>query len=174
MSQHECNQDDRWVRSVVEQYEGPLVRYAFHIVGDLDRARDVVQDTFMRFCRAERRQLDDHVAEWLFTVCRNRALDVRRKEKRMKTITADQAAAQQSREAGQAQTVEQRDSAGRIQQLLLKLTENQQEVIRLKFQNDLSYREISGITGLSISNVGYLIHTAIQKIRAEIAADSGT
>jgi RNA polymerase sigma-70 factor (ECF subfamily) len=53
------------------------------------------------------------------------------------------------------------------------LPDNQQEVVRLKFQNGLSYREISCITKLSVSNVGYLIHTAIQKIRAELQVELG-
>jgi len=49
---------------------------------------------------------------------------------------------------------------------------NQQEVVRLKFQNDLSYQEISRITKLSVSNVGFLIHTAIKTIRRKLKAES--
>ena len=49
--------------------------------------------------------------------------------------------------------------------LLDRLPDNQQEVIRLKFQNDLSYREISEITGLSVSNVGFLLHVGIKRLR---------
>ena len=48
------------------------------------------------------------------------------------------------------------------------LSKNQQDVLVLKFQNDLSYKDISEITGLSITNVGYLIHTGIQNIRNNI------
>ena len=47
----------------------------------------------------------------------------------------------------------------------IELPDNQQEVIRLKFQNDLSYREISEITGLSVSNVGFLLHVGIKRLR---------
>ena len=52
--------------------------------------------------------------------------------------------------------------------LLERLPHNQQEVIRLKFQQGLSYKEIAAITELSASNVGYLIHTAVKKLRAEL------
>ena len=51
--------------------------------GDRDRARDVVQETFVELERSERRQTDSAPAKWLFTVCRNRALNICRKEKRM-------------------------------------------------------------------------------------------
>ena len=161
----------QWVRSVVSQYEGRLVRYATQITGEVESARDVVQDTFMKLCAEQQASIDGHLAQWLFTVCRNRALDVVRKEKRMTTITDKQAATQQSRERGQAAAAEQQEDAQRVLQLVDGLPDNQREVVRLKFQNGLSYREISSITELSVSNVGYLLHTAIQRLRKELQVD---
>jgi hypothetical protein len=49
-----------WIREVLSQREGPLIRYAAQITGDLDRARDVVQDTFLRLCAEDRSRLDGH------------------------------------------------------------------------------------------------------------------
>ena len=89
----------------------------------------------------------------------------------MRTLTPQAAAAQASPEPDQAAVAEYRDSAQQIQQVVAHLPDNQQEVVRLKFQNGLSYREISRITKLSVSNVGYLIHTAIRKIRAELQVE---
>src|SRR5262245_12845384 len=89
-----------WMRSVVERFEGPLVRYARRITGDLERARDVVQETFLKLCAEEQSRLEGHVAEWLFTVCRNRAVDIRRKESRMSSLTKDQMTRCESRDAG--------------------------------------------------------------------------
>ena len=54
--------------------------------------------------------------------------------------------------------------------LIDRLPVKQQEVIRLKFQNGFSYKEISRITEHSVTNVGFLIHTAVQRLRAEFAA----
>jgi RNA polymerase sigma factor (sigma-70 family) len=45
------------------------------------------------------------------------------------------------------------------------LPPRQQEVIQLKFQNDLSYQEIAEITKTSANNVGVLIHTALKTLR---------
>ena len=78
----------RWISSAVQEYEGALVRYATQITGDLDRGRDVVQDTFLRLCKQDPQELDGRLAQWLFAVCRNRALDIRRKEDRMKSMTS--------------------------------------------------------------------------------------
>ena len=56
----------------LERYEAPLVGYATHILGDVEHARDVVQDTFLKLCREGPGKVRDHLAQWLFTVCRNR------------------------------------------------------------------------------------------------------
>lgn len=156
---------------MVARYEGPLIRYAAQFTADVDRARDVVQDAFLRLCREDRAQVEGHLAQWLFTVCRNRALDVRRKEKRMKAMTDEQASSQTSREENQDRLLERHDSVDRVVRVLSTLSENQQEVVRLKFQSGLSYREISDITELSVSNVGFLLHTALKKIRERLEAE---
>lgn len=169
MSRQDPTYERQWIRAVVERYQRQLVRYAARITGDLERGRDVVQDTFLRLCREHRTKVDGHLVEWLFTVCRNQALDVRRKEKRMEPLWAEQVTDSE----GQAIAVENRDSFQRVCLLLEGLPENQQEVVRLKFQAGLSYREISGITGLSISNVGYLLHVAIRDLRRGLHVDEG-
>jgi len=164
-----------WVRSVLDQYEGALIRYAQRITRDAERARDVVQETFLRLCKQDRADLDGHLAEWLFTVCRNKALDVQRKECRMATVADTEMEFGQSESccSTPSQIAEQRDSAEHVIGLLGELPGNQQEVIRLKFQNGLSYRAISEITGLSTSNVGYLIHD-MKRSRLRLAVKRGS
>ncbi|REJ67943.1 MAG: sigma-70 family RNA polymerase sigma factor [Planctomycetota bacterium] len=161
----------RLVRDAVRRHESSLLRYAARITGDLERARDVVQDTFLKLCREDLAQLDGHLTQWLYTVCRRGAIDVCRKEQRMSTISQEQAAGVASREASQAEAAENRDTAARVAVILAELSENQQEVIRLKFQHGLSYREISAVTELSVSNVGYLIHTALGKVRQRLRVE---
>ncbi|MCZ6698402.1 MAG: sigma-70 family RNA polymerase sigma factor [Planctomycetota bacterium] len=159
---------EQWLRSLLERYEGPLVGYAARLIGDADRARDVVQDTFIRLCAQPRSSLDGHVAQWLFTVCRRRALDVRRKESRVQSLTEAAAESCESPHAGPDRLAEDRHMSNDVQAMLATLPENQQEVIRLKFRGGLSYREISAVTGLSLSNVGFLIHTAIKTVRRRL------
>lgn len=65
-----------------------------------------------------------------------------------------------------SRAMEDRERHSEVLALLERLPENQREVIRLKFQGDLSYKEISDVTGLSVSNVGFLIHTGIKRLRS--------
>ncbi len=146
-------------------FERPLVAYAARIVHDADRARDIAQDVFLRLCRQDREKVQPILAQWLFTVCRNRALDVCKKENRMTQLGDRHTAEEASRQANQAEALEQREQADKAVALLEQLPPNQREVIRLKLQNDLSYRQISEITGHSVSNVGYLLHMGFKALR---------
>jgi len=163
--------DDRdWIRRAVERHEGPLSRYAARILGDLDRARDVVQDTFLRLCRQPRSAVEGHLTEWLFTVCRNRALDVCRKEGRM-TTTDDQGLVElASPDPGPDHRLTHDEAAGRAIALLDGLPPRHREVLRLKFQEGLSYKEISRITSHSVSYVGVLVHEGMKRLRASLGA----
>ena len=183
------------LRGLLDRYERPLIRYAQSIVGDLESARDVVQDTFIRYVRltAGVEASDDamqanpdipenrdgpaavvatpldpsdtkHVEAWLFTVTRNRALDYVRKHSRIIAMPLPEE--RQSEDRGPDEALASRDAAEWLLKLLDELTPNQREVIRLKFQSDLSYQEISDITGLSVTNVGFLLHVGLKKLRA--------
>jgi len=68
------------MQAILRRFELPLLQYATRILGDRDRARDVVQETFVRMQRDGVSLHDNAPAKWLFTVCRNRALNVCRKE----------------------------------------------------------------------------------------------
>jgi RNA polymerase sigma-70 factor (ECF subfamily) len=161
-----------WIRCLLSAHEGSLLRYAARILGgDVERACDVVQDTFMKLCQKDPEELRGHEAEWLFTVCRNRALDVRRKEIRMRTM-GDETIDAASRDPAPGEALEREESARQVLQAFAGLPDNQQEVLRLKFQGGLSYREISRVTSLSVTNVGFLIHTGLKSIRTRLRADT--
>ncbi len=68
--------------------------------------------------------------------------------------------------------VEDRESAGQALRMIGSLPPRQQEVLLLKFQHGLSYKQIAHVTGLSVSNVGFLIHTAIKALRQKLGDDS--
>lgn len=160
--------ETNWLVGIVERFEGPLVRYAAQIAGDLERGRDVAQETFLRLCRDPAVAASDHLGQWLFTVCRRLAIDVRRKEKRMSAqLETTAVRATPSRVVGQSE-MEQSESMANLLRQLARLPTNQQEVVRLKFQEGMSYKQIAEITGLSVSNVGYLLHVAVNALRERL------
>lgn len=169
----EPNSDENraFVQSAVERHQAPLLRYATRLLhGDVERARDTVQDTFMRLLAQPRAAVEDHLAEWLFTVCRNRTLDYLRKEGRVSFFEEGQAERLIAPEPHPDRQVERAEAHATMLAQLEKLPRNQQEVVRLKFQNGFSYKEISRITSLSVTNVGFILHTALARLRKEMTA----
>lgn len=162
------------VTLAVEQYQRPLTAYALRLTGHAETARDVVQETFLRLQR-EAAEHNGHLRQWLYTVCRRCALDARRKERRMgrrgssggddATDGARSGEPVDLRGRDPATLAESRDTGCHLVAHVDGLPEQQREVIRLRFEHELCYREIAAVTGLSVSYVGYLIHTAIRTLR---------
>jgi RNA polymerase sigma-70 factor (ECF subfamily) len=160
------------IRSAVATHQSRLISFAARITGDTDSAREVVQETFLGLCKQDLEAMGDHLAAWLFRVCRNKALDFRRKEAPLKPL--DEAVASPTKpDLDPHQALERHDEARRVLAAVACLPAPQQEVLRLRFQNDLSYKEISEITGHSISNVGFLLHVAIKRLRGRLQETSG-
>jgi RNA polymerase sigma-70 factor (ECF subfamily) len=61
--------------------------------------------------------------------------------------------------------LEREEARGFLLRIVATLPPRQQEVIQLKFQNDLSYQQIAEITKTSANNVGVLLHTALKTLR---------
>lgn len=160
------------VRAAVAGHEKNLLLYATRLVGNAERAREIVQESFAKLVVEQQKGgLNGCLVPWLYTVCRNQALDVRRKERRMKLmIDPEQQTDAITTDDDPAHAVEQTDTTSRVLKLLSHLPANQREAIRLKFQGGLSYRQISEVTGLSESNVGFLIHTGLKTLREKLGA----
>lgn len=157
-----------YLRNALARFEAPLVRFARRLVGNAETARDIAQDCFLRLCQQRELPPEARVAPWLFRVCRNRSIDHLRKNGRMPNVNGtpilELAPAKEA--ASTHRAVERGDEADHLRTLLGELTARQQELVRLKFQDALSYREIAELTGLSVSNVGFILHTALKTLRA--------
>ena len=153
----------------LREYEGPLLRYAARLLGDRDRGRDVVQEAFLRLCReADPAALDGRLRPWLFRVVRQRAIDCLRKDGRMSSLLDSTFGEAASVEHDPAVAADAREAATSAVEAVQDLPDREQELIRLKFEHGMSYREMAETTGLSESNVGYLLHMAIKKLRAAL------
>jgi len=147
----------------LERYERPLVSYARTITGELESARDAVQETFLRLSKQDLAALEPRLAPWLFFVCRNCALDHVRKVVRF----VDGAVDHETPDPGPSPADEASSSedATQLRTLVARLPLQQQELVRLKFDAGLSYKEIAEAMRMSVSNVGVQLHTAIQTLR---------
>ncbi len=150
---------------VVHHYEGRLLRYATSIVHNADLAQDVVQEVFIQLFRKWREAFEPSVAlsSWLYRTTHNRAVDVIRKYERRKRV--EQEHQDISPDAIVLPLMGEDDShAQRVAQALAALPSRDRALIMLKIYEEKSYKEISAITGLSVGNVGYILHHAMRKL----------
>ena len=131
--------------AAVERYERPLVRYAAHVIGDPDAPATWCRTRSCGCATRTEAKLGSHVAEWLYTVCRNLAIDVKRKERRMRLLSDAQADRSSPTTPPRPSRPSGRTRVG-VLRAMGDLPENQQECIRLKFQHGLSYKQISQVT----------------------------
>ena len=167
----QCNQlpyiDKReWVLAALRQYEARLVRYAARLLGDGEGARDVVQFAFLRLCEQEPEQLAGRMPAWLYTVCRNKALDHLRRDggPNGSPRPPEEAAEMPSSEPDPAYRIEREDLHRQLWRCVDTLPDGQREAIEL-WTHGFSYKEISTITGRSQGNIRVLVHRGLARLR---------
>ena len=149
----------------VDNYADNVFRFVLKHLGNEMSAKDVVQETLIKLYQQEPEKVSKSLKSWLFTVCRNRCFDIIRKEKRMTNMDDNKVEIIHDTADDPGKAAERSDQRNQILGFLDKLPDNQKEVIRLKFEGDMSYKEISQVTNLSVSNVGFLIHAGIKRLR---------
>lgn len=151
----------------LQRYERPLIRYAHGYTGDLEEARDIVQDVFVKLSQSLHTLDHERLAPWLFTVCRNRALDHQRKHRRLVVMETETLDLEMSADPSPHEEMDRSETATTLRQLIDTLPSRQQEAVRLKFIAGLDYQQISAAMKTSIGNVGYLIHHGVAALRTK-------
>ncbi len=153
------------ITEALGRYERVLISYAKEITGEVESAKDAVQETFLRLSRQNVMDLQPRLRPWLFLVCRNCALDHRRKIVRFSTdpVEDDRASEDPSPDTS-AMAAEE---GMRLQELVARLPPQQRELVKLKFEAGLNYKEMAETLKTSVSTVGVQLHDAMQTLRRQ-------
>jgi RNA polymerase sigma-70 factor (ECF subfamily) len=153
--------------------ESPLLGYALRYTGDQALAEDVVQDAFMKL-HAQFESVQEP-RRWLYRTVHNLALNQRRAAGKTVSLSpsgegdgcpADDPADPALLPDEQISRIE---GIGQVRLSLESLDPRSRELVRLKFEEDLSYKDIAARTGLTAGNVGFILHHALKSIAAELA-----
>ena len=153
-----------WDQVYAEQLPRVLnfFRYRFGHTADVE---DLTARTFEKAWRARHRYRRDLAgfSTWLLTIARNVAIDHLRARQRYEPL--DVAAAVPSPHHTPEQQAVQQSEAQRLAALLATLEPRQRELIAMKYGADMTNRAIAHATGLSESNVGTILHRAVETLR---------
>jgi len=152
--------------------ESPLLGYAMRLTGELSLAEDLVQEAFMRL-HAQFDEVRDP-KRWLYRTVRNLALNQLRsvsKIVQLRSATEEGASVGESADPRPLpdEQIVRLEGIGLVRLSLETLDDRSRELVRLKFTEELSYKEISARTGLSVGNVGFILHHALKAIAEELA-----
>ncbi len=145
----------------MEQYQSILLRYATRVLNNGTAAQDVVQEAFIRL----HAHWDEVVGRgtplkgWLFRTTHNAAVDHIRKESRRRLLLQRQ---DFHAELHVPRMDDEREAL--VLQHLNVLKPQEREVLVLRLQEGMAYREIAEIIQRSEGYVGTLIHSATKKL----------
>jgi RNA polymerase sigma factor (sigma-70 family) len=151
--------------AVVSEYEGPLLRYAARVTNSHDAAQDVVQVAFLRLFENWKEGFtpSPKLSNWLYRVTHNCAVDYIRKESRRKELHKAHSA-----EIPSASKFSYGGYTDKALKALVVLDMREKQLVLLKVFEEKSYKEISEITGLTVTNVGYILHNAMKKMASQL------
>jgi RNA polymerase sigma-70 factor (ECF subfamily) len=132
---------EQFITWALKEYERPLIGYAQGFVHDHERARDVVQDTFIRLCQQDIAKVRDGVKTWLFTVCRNRALDILRKDSRLVEMDENKVNQIAASDPSPEESLDHEESMEQLNQVMKKLKKLQKNLKKLSKQKQRRKRQ---------------------------------
>ena len=153
-----------WDQVYAEQLPRVLNFFRYRL-GDTAEVEDLTARTFEKAWRARHRYRRDVAgfSTWLLTIARNVAIDHLRARPRHEPL--DVAAAVPSPAHTPEQQAVQQSEAQRLAALLAALEPRQRELIAMKYGAEMTNRAIADATGLSESNVGTILHRAVETLR---------
>ena len=157
---------------IYQTYHQAIYRYIYHHLGHVQTAQDLTSDVFRRFLQALRNGggPTQQLSAWLYRVAHNLYVDeLRRRQHRnhepLDEMTGDTLKDNDTNPDELVWTV---TTKGEVREALLELTEEQRQVIVLKFMEGLTNNEVAEIMGKTVGAVKALQHRGLATLREQL------
>lgn len=147
------------IEDVFAAEESALLKFAYGYVKRREVAEEIVQDAFVKL--HEQWESVDKPRPWLYKAVRNLALNSIRKSRR-ETLTDDAESESDFTEDGADEQVGRMEAVHMMRVLMGDLGEKDRELVRMKFEEDRSYSDISEKLEMGVGNVGYRLHHVLK------------
>ncbi len=169
---HEASSGEM-LEALFDDARGEILGTLFYLVGNMEDAKDALQETFLK-CWRKRQQIDDiqNLKAWVFRVALNTGRDFRKTawNRRRESIAEDNVmvSTADGPDAGLMRDEEMR----RLRHAVLQLRSEEQEVFLLRQNGDLTYEQIAQSMSLPIGTVKTRMRTAIRQLRESVGGQS--
>ena len=169
-----ANKDEKAFQLLVEKYHQLVVNVCNNILNNYDDAMDVSQDVFIKIYESiDKFRGESKITTWLYRISVNKSLNYLRSKKKQKWFSSldlifgedNKSIDPEDKELLPDENIEIKENKQALYYALRKLPEKQNIAITLNNFEDLSYKEISEIMNLSVSEVGVLINRGKKKLQ---------
>jgi RNA polymerase sigma-70 factor (ECF subfamily) len=159
-------------RQLIETYQKPVYQVIRRMVLIHEDADDLTQNTFIKAYKAlDRFEGNSSLFTWLFRIATNESLTFLEKKKKRYFFSLDDHQEKLESYIDSSAPLSGDEIQVKLQKSLLKLPDKQRLVFHLKYEEDLSYEEISKITGTSVGALKASYHHAVKKIEQELTQE---
>ena len=151
---------------VYEDNRSSLLKYVHSILKDEHMTNDIIQELYVRLAKQDYEKLKSHCVQWLYTVSRNLSIKVYNKRKRFVELD-EQLDSRFSEDVLPFEKLEQEEKVKQLKKIISKLSDRYKKVVKYRYYNDYSYEEIAKKMKTTSGNVGFMLHTAINKMKKE-------
>ena len=150
-----------------DEYLDKVYRYIQYRVNNMQLAEDLTSTVFEKALVNFDKFSSDRASfsTWIFSIARNVVIDYYRVSGKKQTVPLEEVTAQSSGTDSPEEQLERKDERERLSLCLIELSEEEREIVQLKFGVELNNRQIGKMLGLSESNVGTKLYRAIRKLR---------
>ncbi len=162
--------------ALINKYKDRVYTYILMVVKNHDLANDIFQDTFIKVIgslRKEKYEDRGNIISWIIRIAHNLIIDHYRKEKRLQTVSNDENEldlfnSPKYSDSNIEQILVKQQIEKDIRKLLDALPEEQKQVVLLRLYGDMSFKEISELTGVSINTALGRMRYALINLRRVI------
>ena len=159
-------------RQLIETYQKPVYQVIRRMVLIHEDADDLTQNTFIKAYKAlDRFEGNSSLFTWLYRIATNESLTFLEKKKKRFFFSLDDHQEKLESYIDSSATLSGDEIQVKLQKCLLKLPDKQRLVFHLKYEEDLSYEEISKITGTTVGALKASYHHAVKKIEQELSQE---
>ena len=155
--------DSGAISQIYERYATAIYRYIYYRVGEVELAEDLQADVFLRMLESIHRYEDRGwpISAWLYRIAHDRTVDTMRRRRVRQHVSLDLwGGACEGPEHGVSVQIEYEE----VQRLMNDLTDDQRQVIRLRFLADMSIQEVAMRMGRTEGSVKALQHRGLQSL----------
>jgi RNA polymerase sigma-70 factor (ECF subfamily) len=167
--------DESALATLINRHQSKLYGFIFSKISDRDLTDDIFQDTFIKVIKTLKSNSYNEEGKflpWVMRIAHNLIIDHFRKNKKMPMFRETEEFSIFSIMTDNSQTIENRMITEQVEKDLKKLIEelpqDQKEVLVMRIYQDLSFKEISELTGVSINTALGRMRYALMNLRKVI------